>query len=906
MIPRILELKNFLSYGETLQEIDFKDYSLICLSGKNGHGKSALLDAITWSLWGQARKITGASKADEGLMRLGQSRMMVSLTFDLGPARYRVRRELTKTLGKSHAALDFELFDTTNNRYISLTDKTIRITQAKIDQVVGLDFETFINSAFLRQGQSNEFSKKSSKERKQILATILGLSKYDKLQHQALEKAKILTEEKKGNLAILDQYAQELAKEPELLEQLAQEKNRLAELTAQLQTIESTRREHEKNLLVCQNQKLALDALAQEQLVKEQRYSIGIEHIRALRSAWKEAHRNALALPDITSLQAEKSALLKQEQQLLELQRTQITLQEKILLAHDSKQKRLIIIKDQWDQKLNAQRIILQKQQLEAKHQQSIIASSKSSISSLTAKLENLIKEKIARENSIAQDALSIAQLSPLKARFEKGRALYQSLVQRGNWAKTALTDLERKQTIIDDHNNPSCPLCEQLLTAKRKQFLAQQLSHDEKFLKHRFTRISLLLKSLKDLLVVQHDQIKILEKQSQDQAAHTLHSLELGRVIEQITSEITIGNSALQTLLHSQDLLEKTISQSESSLIRDAQKAQEELASDDQIQQISAMIAQLEQEKTASIWDPQAAQQLQEKMALLDHAITHYESIKQDVGRQQERKLALASQCAALKELKASLTDISTKLAQLPAIIAQESELKQQIAQVSQQAAHASTQKEHLLHVIGSQEYAINRLIKLKAATAQRNQALVKLDLEIDDYQALALALSKNGIQALLIEEVIPEIEHEANALLSRLTSNQAQIFIESLRDLKNGGVKETLDIQIADSAGIRPYEMYSGGEAFRVDFALRIAISKLLARRAGTALQTLIIDEGFGSQDEDGLANIMEALYAIQADFSKIIIVSHLPEFKHNFPVHFIAEKGPSGTMITVEERG
>ena len=98
----------------------------------------------------------------------------------------------------------------------------------------------------------------------------------------------------------------------------------------------------------------------------------------------------------------------------------------------------------------------------------------------------------------------------------------------------------------------------------------------------------------------------------------------------------------------------------------------------------------------------------------------------------------------------------------------------------------------------------------------------------------------------------------------------------------------------------------MFSGGEAFRIDFALRIAIAKLLARRAGTALQTLIIDEGFGSQDEEGLGFIMEALHSIQQDFSKIIVVSHLQEFKHNFPVHLIIEKGPSGSTVVVEERG
>jgi exonuclease SbcC len=179
-------------------------------------------------------------------------------------------------------------------------------------------------------------------------------------------------------------------------------------------------------------------------------------------------------------------------------------------------------------------------------------------------------------------------------------------------------------------------------------------------------------------------------------------------------------------------------------------------------------------------------------------------------------------------------------------------------------------------------------------------------LDAVIADYFAIATATGKDGIQALLIEDAIPEIEQEANHLLAKLTDNQTHIFIESLRDLKKGGTKETLDIKISDTMGIRPYELFSGGEAFRIDFALRIAISKLLARRSGTALQTLIIDEGFGSQDEEGLAHIMDAIYKIQEDFAKIIIVSHLATMKEQFPTHFVIEKGPQGSIITVLENG
>ena len=109
-----------------------------------------------------------------------------------------------------------------------------------------------------------------------------------------------------------------------------------------------------------------------------------------------------------------------------------------------------------------------------------------------------------------------------------------------------------------------------------------------------------------------------------------------------------------------------------------------------------------------------------------------------------------------------------------------------------------------------------------------------------------------------------------------------------------------------MSDPSGIRPYELFSGGEAFRIDFALRIAISKLLARRAGTALQTLIIDEGFGSQDEEGLSCIMDAIYTIQDDFEKVIVVSHLPSMRDQFPVHFVVEKGATGSHITIVEQG
>jgi len=165
-----------------------------------------------------------------------------------------------------------------------------------------------------------------------------------------------------------------------------------------------------------------------------------------------------------------------------------------------------------------------------------------------------------------------------------------------------------------------------------------------------------------------------------------------------------------------------------------------------------------------------------------------------------------------------------------------------------------------------------------------------------------LQIAFGKKGLQALIIESIIPEIEDEANALLGRMTEGRMSVHFETQRDTKSGSTIETLDIKISDENGPRSYEMYSGGEAFRVNFAIRIALSKLLARRAGAQLQTLIIDEGFGTQDAEGRQRLVEAINSIKDDFARIIVITHIEELRDAFPVRIDVYKTPRGSQITI----
>jgi len=128
--------------------------------------------------------------------------------------------------------------------------------------------------------------------------------------------------------------------------------------------------------------------------------------------------------------------------------------------------------------------------------------------------------------------------------------------------------------------------------------------------------------------------------------------------------------------------------------------------------------------------------------------------------------------------------------------------------------------------------------------------------------------------------------------------------LFIDTQRKLKSrDALAETLDIRIVDGAGERPYDNYSGGEQFRINFAIRLALSQVLAKRAGARLQTLVIDEGFGSQDPNGRQRLVEAINAIQEQFARILVITHIDELRDAFPHRIEVEKTAVGSKILVE---
>jgi exonuclease SbcC len=210
---------------------------------------------------------------------------------------------------------------------------------------------------------------------------------------------------------------------------------------------------------------------------------------------------------------------------------------------------------------------------------------------------------------------------------------------------------------------------------------------------------------------------------------------------------------------------------------------------------------------------------------------------------------------------------------------------------------------EKHLADVrVGGARQKMATLESLERQRVERVKARQDLAVDQSLYESLRMAFGKQGVPAMIIETVVPEIEHTANQLLERMTDGRLHVRIETQREIKTGELREALDIIISDDLGSRPYDLYSGGEAFRVNFAIRIALSRLLARRAGAQLRSLFIDEGFGTQDADGREHVVAAINAIQDDFDRILVITHIDELKDAFPTRIEVRKTPTGSMFSL----
>ncbi|NIO69908.1 MAG: AAA family ATPase [Anaerolineae bacterium] len=850
MIPLKLQLRNFMCYRE-VEALDFSGIHLACLAGDNGHGKSALLDAMTWALWGKTR--LGARRDDE-LIHLGQTEMEVEFTFALDGNRYRVIRK-RDSRGRGSSDLQLQVWDAQDFR--PLTEPTIRDTQARINELLRMDYETFINSAFLLQGRADEFTIKPPAERKRILGDILGLSIYDEYEERAKERAKAKEQEAAEMAAQIREMDRELERRPEYERELSQAEAQAVDLTRTLQKAEEELRQlreerKELDLKAAQIDDLSARLAQGEQELAELNEQVAASEARLADYEATLAERQAIegGFAALTRARQLNEALNLKLSQLVQLNERKRQLETAIAEARHE---------------LTTQQRLLAEKTAELETKAEKAAELEADLAAVRAQLESLTKlesDREARQQAIQELSNRVA-----------------SLRTRNEQLKAEMEPLREKVDLLREAE-ARCPLCDSELSEADRDRLVVQFTAEgkEKADLHRA------------------NQAEITDLSSQSEA--------LQREVEAIDQELE-DKPALQK---QEATLEKELGEAQAAAQElaearaDAAAVEEKLATQDyapaEQAELAGLTAQLQELGYDADAHEEVRQDLQilarfeEAQARLQTALDQIEGERANLERlrhgQARKQATLAADIEKRDELKQAV-------ARLPEVRQQVEEKEREVDRLQEEERRARDVVAAIKQQIAHCQYLVK---ERKKRVAERQKAVEEKAI----YDELRVAFGKKGLQAMIIESAIPEIEDEANALLARMTDGRMNVRFETQRETKKGDTVETLDIKISDELGTRSYELFSGGESFRINFAIRIALSKLLARRAGARLQTLVIDEGFGTQDTQGRERLVEAINSIREDFEKIIVITHIEELRDLFPVRINVFKTPQGSQIMV----
>jgi DNA repair protein SbcC/Rad50 len=186
--PLNLVIEGFTAFRER-QEIDFEGLGLFVITGPTGAGKSSILDAMAFALYGQAPRL-GGKRGTSDLVSLGKVQARVQFEFSIaGKGQFRVARRLNRN-GRQEATLErlegVEWAPAYEHGGLRECDRVL-------GELLGLDFDAFCKAVLLPQGEFHRFLKGEAKDRRQVLVSLLGVSYFQSMGEKARERARHLS-----------------------------------------------------------------------------------------------------------------------------------------------------------------------------------------------------------------------------------------------------------------------------------------------------------------------------------------------------------------------------------------------------------------------------------------------------------------------------------------------------------------------------------------------------------------------------------------------------------------------------------------------------------------------------------------------------------------------------------------
>lgn len=847
--PRSIEVKNYRSY--TAATFDFEPVHMAMVNGPNGVGKSSLfMDALADCLYEQTRK-----EDIGGWVRDGTKSGSITFTFGLGGQDYRVIRTRTKS-GRGTLAL--QRWDADGQAWADESDTTMKLTQARIERLLGMDCTTFCSIALIRQDAYGLFLEAGSDQRMAVLSALLGLDIYGRMEDLAKAGA---TEQRRKlaaireRSAILDETIQQKAgiegEDAKLADEAADVEKIVKDLEADLREAEAAEalraeiaRQVDEKKRQARDYRLQAADKASEYLDLEKQHSEAEAAADGLEDAAKAAERVKAA----RELMQRFAPDVERDKDLVK-ERTWTTSD---LLNADQKVKRLESEKG-WNE---------------------LVLSKKGEISKAKVELAEIaaMKEKVRQR---------LSDMEKATAAYQRAKAACDAYLQEAKSdIRVREAEIKRARDEASRLDDSGCPVPE---TATCK-FLASAVDCKQ--------MLPGMIESLEDAKKKHRERYDEL-KATVDQAKAAID--EIGDPLDEL-SELEHREQELRSI---------------------TSKEAEVAAAEASVEKIEASIKEAKEAADKAVAHIEEIDAEREK---LTQAVTAYQEAEGDVASFSGLADTLAECQAGASKAEALAPQIRKLKEEVDELRGKSEQALREADEIAARVPGGGNVADRIRANIEAQRRSLTDLAtrrgQLKAklediAEAETKSSELRREAEavgvvLSDYTTLAQAFGLDGIQYMIVRGVVPEIMHRSNEILAAMTGGRMAVDIRTEREQKSTKqVVNSLEVWINTiTGGNRPYLSHSGGEKVKIALAVTLGLADVKARRAGVQLGMLFIDEP-PFLDADGTEAYADALAAMASrnPNMRILAISHDPTMKARFVQNIVVTGGEDGSTVTME---
>lgn len=877
MIPQHLTIKGLYSY-KTQQEIDFNNLtsaSLFGIFGSVGSGKSSVLEAIMFALYGDTERLN--KSGDDryyNMTNLSSDELLIDFTCSAGKEdnRYRfVVRGRRNRRNFKDVSIERKAYQWMEDNWSPIT------TDGVAEKVIGLSYENFRRTVIIPQGNFQEFIELKGKERSEMMKVLFGLEKFD-----LFEKNKRLIERNTSELNIVDGQLLSLGEEtPEVIEQkehdlkLKREFSKSIDIELQQQRKEEKQQEELLKLFAnLSNTTHKLETLREQEKwfkQREDRLKLYEKCVINFKSLFEQKSAKEI---DYKKNQAEveknqtmhTQGMLKLEELAKELEKVKPYFEKRE--EYFERAKDLGLLKAL--KSLEKEREILEDR----------IQKEKTALSHKEETIRQLQNQKITQEQSLVERKAEIKE-QKIEGLIEE--ELVHLRVQKS---------LQKFADALKEQE--PCPLCGSI---HHPDILNSTEDFDSKI-----NLLTLQKENIKRELETADNTIKKLSLQIEQESRDKIERFDksLSRLTEQLAGIGGKKTSSLSQLsiLSWEEFESKTLEEIEEQRLKTEANHKKIVETfnrlDTEYRTIDGSIKGIEgSQKTlqANLENHLKA------LELIQQGIN--EQLKTDGFESEEEVLTILKQNLLIdkerKEIQTFQTDLQATQQALEQLT-KDAEGKQYEPEKHTLIKAAIKTNEARFNELKKEEGGLEKEIESGKENIKNKQRLLiekkRLEIRKDNLDTLYKLFKANGFVDFVSSIYLKNLSHAANERFHRMTRHQLHLEVNAdndfeVRDLLNGGKTRLL-------------KTLSGGQKFQAALSLALALADTIHNRVQSKHNFFFLDEGFGSLDRESLLIVFETLKSLRKENRIVGIISHVDELQQEIQTYLRIENTEEGSKV------